>query len=206
MASLIRKNSVADTRIDQRHTHQSRISPGGFFRLETSSNGNSRPSQVSGRPRARAHAQNSRIHGLLHPKPSIMWPSAGRPGCDAGRVAGLSDLTDSACWSQSATSHPPKPRNATTPSWTSQLWPHNLTQTASGELGRFRVADALRKQTPERQLVEIAIGRESSGGPFPPRRASSPGSPDRSRSLARNNPRAGQAPRSLIGTRRVCRA
>jgi transposase-like protein len=35
----------------------------------------------------------------------------------------------------SAISHLLKPRSATTPGWTTQLWPHNLTQKASGEPG-----------------------------------------------------------------------
>ncbi len=51
------------------------------------------------------------------------------------RWNGSTGSTTAGCWSPSATSRRPKPRNATTPCWTTHHRRHNLNQMASGKPG-----------------------------------------------------------------------
>ena len=48
---------------------------------------------------------------------------------------GWTGSTIAGCWSQSATSRRPKPRNATTPCWNNQPWRRNSNEMASGKPG-----------------------------------------------------------------------
>jgi uracil-DNA glycosylase family 4 len=68
----------------------------------------------------------------------------------------LTGSTTSAFWSPSATFRQPKPRSDTTPCWTSQPWPHNLNQKASGKPGAVQwLSNELRIIKPK---IVVALG------------------------------------------------
>ncbi|MDK2756895.1 MAG: hypothetical protein KYX66_09175, partial [Blastomonas fulva] len=64
------------------------------------------------------------------------------------------------CWSLSATSHPLKPNNDTTPSWTMSPWPRNLNQMASGNLGAVQWERVDRALSKARTQLESASAEE----------------------------------------------
>ena len=110
-------------------------------------------SMASTRPRSSIDAG----HGETS-KPSSSQPWNGSTGS-----------TTAGCWSPSATSRQPKPRNAITPSWKSQPWRH-ITQTKwpPENPGRFTAADVLRLAAPRTLsmlvLPALPMGHEASHG------------------------------------------
>ncbi len=91
-------------------------------------------------------------------------PSTGADHCgrskpsNTPRSNGSTGSTTGVCWSRSATSRPPKPKNDATPCWTKLPWQHNSIQIASSNLGAVHLAEFIHIERWANQRGERALG------------------------------------------------